>query len=65
MVVSAIASSVQSNSWEMTSRQEMYSATDYREGRVLALAKDFPNAECRIDFLHGRTTDEEPNRGFN
>jgi len=43
----------------------MYSATDYREGRVVALTKDFPNAVCRIDFLRGRTSDEGSNRGFN
>ena len=64
-MVSEIASSVQANSWRMTSRQEMYSATDYREGRVVVLAKDFPNAGCRIDFVRGRTSDEGSNRGSN
>jgi len=43
----------------------MYSATDYREGRAVVLAKDFPNAGCRIDFVRGRTSDEGSNRGFN
>ena len=43
----------------------MYSTTDYREGRIVVLAKDFPDAGCRIDFVCGRTSDECSNRGFN
>ena len=64
-MVSEIASSVLANSWRMTRRQEMYSATDYREGRVVVLAKDLPNAGCRIDFVCGRTSDEGSNHGLN
>jgi len=43
----------------------MYSTTDYREGRVVVLAKNFPDAGCTIDFVRGRTSDEGSNRGFN
>jgi len=64
-VVSEIASSVPANSWQMASRQEMYSATEYRRVRVVFLAKDFPDASCRIYFIHRRTLDEGLNHGFN
>jgi len=40
----------------------MYSMTDYREGRVVVLAKDFPDVGSRIDFVRGRTSDEDLNR---
>jgi len=43
----------------------MYSKTDYREGRIVVLAKDFPDAGCRINFVYGRTSDAGSNRGFN
>jgi len=64
-VVSEIASSLAANSWRTASMLEVYSTTDYREGRVVVLAKDFPDAGCRIDFVHERTSDEGSNRGFN
>jgi len=54
-VVSEIASSLAANSWRTASRLEMYSTTDYCEGRLVVLAKDFPDAGCRIDFVRGRT----------
>ena len=41
-MVSEIASSLAANSWRTASRLEMYSTTDYREGRVVVLANDFP-----------------------
>jgi len=43
----------------------MYSKTDYREGRIVVLAKAFPDAGCRINFVCGRTLDAGSNRGFN
>jgi len=43
----------------------MYSTTEYRKGRVVFLAKNFPDAGCRIDFVRGRTMDEGLDRGFN
>jgi len=43
----------------------MYSATEYRRVRVVFLARDFPDASCRIDFVRRRTLDEGLNRGFN
>jgi len=64
-VVSEIALSLAANSWRTASRLEMYSTTDYREGRIVVLAKDFPDVGCRIDFVRGRTSDEGLNRGFN
>ena len=65
MVVSEIASSVLDNSWRTASRFEMYSMTEYRKGRVVFLAKNFPDAGCRIDFVRGRTMDEHLDHGFN
>jgi len=65
MVVSEIASSLAANSWRTASRLEMYSTTNYREGRIVVLAEDFPDAGCRIDFVHARTSDDGLNRGFN
>jgi len=41
-VVSEIALSLAANSWRTASRLEMYSMTNYHEGRVIVLAKDFP-----------------------
>jgi len=53
-VVSEIASSLAANSWRKTSRLEMYSTTDYREGRVVVLAKDFPTRAAEsISFAGG------------
>jgi len=43
----------------------MYSSTEYRRVRVVFLAKDFPDASCRIDFVRGTTLDECSNRGLN
>jgi len=64
-VVSEIALSLAANSWRTASRLEMYPMTDYRVGRFVVLAKDFPEAGCRIDFVRGRTSSEGSNRGFN
>jgi len=64
-MVSDIASLVLANSWRMASRHEMYSMTEYRKGRVVFLAKNFPDAGCRIEFVRRRTLDEGLNRGFN
>jgi len=43
----------------------MYSTTEYRKGRVVFLAKNSPDAGCRIDFVRERTLDDGLNRGFN
>ena len=64
-MVSEIASSLAANSWRTASRLEMYSKTDYREGRIVVLAKDFTDAGCRINFVCGRTSDAGSNHGFN
>ena len=64
-VVSEIASSLAANTWQTASRLGMYPTTGYRKGRVVVLAKDFPDAGCRINFVRGRTSDEGSNRGFN
>jgi len=64
-VVFEIASSLAANSWRTVSMLEMYSKTDYREGRIVVLVKDFPDAGCRINFVYGRTSDAGLNRGFN
>ena len=53
-MVSEFASSVAANSWRTARRLEMYSTTEYREGRVIVLPKDFPDAGCRIGFVRGR-----------
>jgi len=63
-VVSEIASLLAANSWRTASRLEMYSTTDCREGRVVVLAKDFPDTGCRIDFVRGWTSYGVPNRRF-
>jgi len=42
----------------------MYSMTEYREGRVVFLAKEYPDTGCRTDFVQGRTADDSVNRGF-
>jgi len=53
-VVPEITSSLAANSWRTASRLEMYSTTDYREGRVVVLAKDFPmRAAGSISFAGG------------
>ena len=65
MVVFGIASLVPPDSWRTASRFVMYSMTDYREGRVVFLAKESPDAGCRIDFVRGRTADDGSNPGFN
>jgi len=63
--LSEIASSVVANSWRTASRLEMYSKTKYCEGRVVFLAKDFPDAGCRIDSVRGRTAQDGSSRGLN
>jgi len=62
---SEIASSVTANAWRTASRLKMYPTTEYREGRVVFPARDFPDAGCRIDFVRGRTSDDYSNRGLN
>jgi len=53
-VVSEIASSLAANPWRTASRLERYSTTDYREGRVVVLAKDFPRRAAKsISFAGG------------
>ena len=64
-MVSEIASSLAANSWQTASRLEMYLKTDYHEGRIVVLVKDFPDAGCRINFDCRRTSDAGSNRGFN
>ena len=60
-----IASSVLANSWQTESRIEMFSMAKYRKGRVVFVAKNFPDVGCRIDFAHRRTLDEGLNHGSN
>ena len=64
-VVSGIASSIPADSYPTASRLEMYSTTEYCEGRVVCLRKESPAAGCRIDFVLGRTADDSSNRGSN
>jgi len=61
-VVSEIASLLAANSLRTASRLEMYSTTDYREGRVVVLPKDFPDTGCRFEFVRGWTSCGGPNR---
>ena len=65
MVVSEIAFLVPPNSWRTASRLGIYSTTEYREGRVVFLAKESSDTGCRIDFIRGRTADDGSNPGFN
>ena len=58
-------SSVLVNFWQTASRLEMYSTSEYRKGRVVFLAKNFPDTGCRIDFFRRRTLDAGLNHGFN
>ena len=64
-VVSEIVSSVAINSCRTSSRVEMHSTTVCREGKVVSLAKDFPEASRGINFLRRRTSDGISIDGFN